>query len=122
MKYQGTIKGERLGVGEVNVYIDDKEQGIKPITPERSQKLYNHSPDGFEYGYGGSGPSQLALAILLELTDDEAVALRFYHDFKRDCIAILGGYKFEIPIKDIQTWLAPRIKAMQQEQESMIDT
>ena len=25
-----------------------------------------HSPDGFEYGYGGSGPSDLALAILAD--------------------------------------------------------
>jgi hypothetical protein len=26
--------------------------------------LWNHSPTGFEWGYGGSGPAQLALAIL----------------------------------------------------------
>jgi len=26
--------------------------------------LFNHSPTGFEWGYGGSGPAQLALAIL----------------------------------------------------------
>lgn len=28
--------------------------------------LMNHSPSGFEYGYGGSGPAQLALAILAD--------------------------------------------------------
>lgn len=28
--------------------------------------LCNHSPDGFEWGYGGSGPAQLALAILVD--------------------------------------------------------
>jgi hypothetical protein len=28
--------------------------------------LRNHSPDGFEFGYGGSGPAQLALAILAD--------------------------------------------------------
>lgn len=27
-----------------------------------------HSPDGFEWGYGGSGPSDLALAIVNDLT------------------------------------------------------
>ena len=26
--------------------------------------LFNHSPTGFEWGYAGSGPVQLALAIL----------------------------------------------------------
>lgn len=28
--------------------------------------LFNHSPDGFAWGYGGSGPAQLALAILAD--------------------------------------------------------
>ena len=113
MKYEGVIRGERLGVGEVNVYIDDPKRGVKDITPERSQKLYNHSPDGFEYGYSGSGPSQLALAILLELMDDEGVALRLYQDFKRDCIAILYGNKFDILIKDIEAWVTRRIEQAQ---------
>jgi hypothetical protein len=38
------------------------------LDPAKSQRVYNHSPDGFEWGYGGSGPAQLALAIMLELT------------------------------------------------------
>lgn len=27
----------------------------KQLFPERSQKLINHSPDGFSWGYAGSG-------------------------------------------------------------------
>lgn len=38
------------------------------LDPRPSQRLCNHSPDGFSWGYGGSGPAQLALAIMLELT------------------------------------------------------
>ena len=38
------------------------------LDPQHSQKVINHSPDGFNWGYGGSGPSQLALAIVLKLT------------------------------------------------------
>lgn len=39
--------------------------------------LWNHSPTGFEFGYGGSGPAQLALAILSDCCGDElAVAYR----------------------------------------------
>ena len=35
--------------------------------------LRTHSPDGFEWGYGGSGPAQLALALAADvLADDEA--------------------------------------------------
>ena len=35
MKYEGVIRGERLGVGEVNVYIDDPKRGFA-ITSEMS--------------------------------------------------------------------------------------
>jgi hypothetical protein len=38
------------------------------LTPEESQKYHNHSPDGFNHGYCGSGPAQLALAIMLKIT------------------------------------------------------
>jgi len=34
----------------------------RPLDPRN--KVRNHSPDGFEWGYAGSGPAQLALAIL----------------------------------------------------------
>jgi Family of unknown function (DUF6166) len=29
-------------------------------------EIVNHSPTGFEFGYGGSGPAQLAVAILAD--------------------------------------------------------
>jgi len=56
------------------------------LSPTKSQKAYNHSPDGFSWGYSGSGPAQLALAILLELMPKEK-ALAKYQDFKFKVIA-----------------------------------
>ena len=38
------------------------------LDPKPSQEYKNHSPDGFNWGYGGSGPAQLALAIIMKLT------------------------------------------------------
>jgi hypothetical protein len=65
----------------------------KFLSPERSQKICNHSPDGFNWGYGGSGPAQLALAIILELTGKSDG----YQDFKWNIIAGLPiGKDFEI--------------------------
>jgi len=66
--------------------------------------LWNHSPDGFEWGYGGSGPAQLALAILADAInaprarkgrsnwqdddlDARTVAVRLHQEFKRKFIA-----------------------------------
>lgn len=72
---------------------------LTPLEPARSLKLANHSPDGFSCGYGGSGPAQLALAILLEYFNDEQIALAHYQQFKWAHIALLDGDKdFQIDI------------------------
>jgi len=74
------------------------------LHPEKSQKLYNHSPDGFNWGYGGSGPAQLALAILLEYYNAE-IARKYYQDFKRDIICGLPQSDFEQVI-GIDKWFS----------------
>jgi Family of unknown function (DUF6166) len=51
--------------------------------------LRNHSPTGFNWGYGGSGPAQLALAVLADHLKDEEQALKLYQDFKLKVIATL---------------------------------
>lgn len=51
--------------------------------------LCNHSPDGFEFGYGGSGPAQLALAICADVLEDDKQALEIYQDFKWAVIATI---------------------------------
>jgi hypothetical protein len=56
------------------------------LDPAPSQRVRNHSPDGFNFGCQGSGPAQLALAILLDLTDP-AEAEDSYQDFKRQFVA-----------------------------------
>lgn len=52
--------------------------------------LENHSPTGFSWGYGGSGPAQLALALLADAIDDNT-ARRHYQEFKSGIIARLPG-------------------------------
>lgn len=82
------------------VYIDGSI-----LNPTRSQGVYNHSPDGFAWGYGGSGPAQLALAILLAagLSDKKAVAL--YQRFKAEFIVPLPRDSFTIEV-DVLAWVA----------------
>lgn len=86
------IRGE---VKTRKVWIDGR-----PLLPEKSQRVHNHSPDGFMWGYEGSGPSQLALAVLLSLTD-ERTAVRNYQDFKRNVIAgfpVDGDFDFDVDV------------------------
>lgn len=66
------------------VYEDGHEESI----PER-QDLVNHSPTGFCWGYGGSGPAQAALAILAHYFGSDKKALRHYHDFKNRIVSRL---------------------------------
>jgi hypothetical protein len=49
--------------------------------------LWNHSPTGFEWGYCGSGPAQLALAILADHCCNAEQALNFYQRFKWAVVA-----------------------------------
>jgi hypothetical protein len=65
----------------------------KLLKPGPSQKVWNHSPDGFNWGYGGSGPAQLALAILLLFVDPET-AQQYHQDFKFCFVASLPQETF----------------------------
>jgi hypothetical protein len=56
------------------------------LSPARSRTLQTHSR-AFEWGYAGSGPSQLGLAILLDYTREDRLALAHYQAFTRDVIA-----------------------------------
>lgn len=67
----------------------EKLPNHEQLTPHRSLKVANHSPTGFEWGYGGSGPAQLALALLLNYTDDEEFALTHYTQFKNEVVSQL---------------------------------
>jgi hypothetical protein len=51
-----------------------------------SLAVWNHSPDGFAWGYMGSGPAQLALALLLDAVS-AAAAKRWYQRFKVEVVA-----------------------------------
>jgi len=66
--------------------------------------LANHSPTGLEWGYGGSGPAQLALALLADRFDD-AVALDHHLDFKSDIVADIEGDEWVLPVRIVDEYL-----------------
>lgn len=89
---------------------DDYEEVLcngKVLDHEASLKIRNHSPTGFAWGYCGSGPAQLALAILLNEFGRE-VAEQFYMDFKWKFIAVLPNEtnsQWELTSEQIRNWL-----------------
>lgn len=64
------------------------------LDPDRSLDVVRHSPSGFEWGYGGSGPAQLACALLLDYYDDAAFAREHYQAFKN---AVVSGLACDGP-------------------------
>lgn len=83
-----------------HVYI-----GAGYLDPAPSQKIVNHSPDGFNWGYGGSGVAQLALAVALYYLPKNK-ALAKYQDLKWQVFAKLPqGKDFSIRVAEVKKFL-----------------
>ncbi len=75
----------------------------EPLDPRLD--LRNHSPTEFEWGYSGSGPAQLALAILADHLGDDEQALNLYQQFKWAVIAGLPKHGWILTGRDIDVAL-----------------
>jgi hypothetical protein len=91
--YEGRRKGSA-----VIVTVD----GL-PLDPRLD--LCSHSPTGFEWGYGGSGPAQLALALLADHAGDDEEAVMLHQDFKRVVVARLPYRGWELTGPQMDSWL-----------------
>jgi hypothetical protein len=92
-----TYRGRREGhVAEVTV-------DGRPLNPRLD--VWNHSPNGFEWGYGGSGPAQLALALLFDHLGNDGEAVTLHHDFKRMVVAQLPYRGWELTSRQMDAWL-----------------
>jgi hypothetical protein len=87
-----TYRGERFATGCVVTWSDGEQGGPLPLRLD----LENKSPTGFEWGYGGSGPAQLALALCAHATGDDERAVRVYQSFKWMIVARLPRERWEL--------------------------
>ena len=63
--------------------------------------LKNHCPTGFDWGFCGSGPAQLALAILADHCDNDGEALELYQRFKWAVVAELPRIGWSLNTRQI---------------------
>ncbi|HMF28650.1 MAG TPA: DUF6166 domain-containing protein [Candidatus Cybelea sp.] len=121
-----SYQGHRAKSGDAQVYVVQSD-GTAEALPTRLD-LQNHSPDGFEWGYSGSGPAQLALAILADALkasvrknrsdwfdeaedDPRTVAVRLHQFFKREFIAGLArDRQWTITEETVKSWIARALK------------
>ena len=82
----------------------EQNGSVAPLPLEPSLEIADHSPDGFNWGYNGSGAAQLALGILYEVTGDAALARSYYQMFKWDHVS-RWGERWEIAEREVREWL-----------------
>ena len=75
------------------------------LQPGPSWALRRHA-DGFDWGYHGGEPLQLALAILMDHTRDEDTAIRHYAAFEREVVSQLScGGPWSLMPGQVTWWL-----------------
>ena len=63
-----------------------------------------HSPTGIEWGYGGSGPADLALSVLLALVGERAAGA-LYQRFKDEVVARVPETGGVLRAVDVRAWV-----------------
>ena len=80
-----TYTGYRLHTGtggEAATQVMVHEEGRDPRPIDLRLDLRSHSPTGAEWGYAGSGPAQLALALAADVLGDDDRAQDVYQKLK----------------------------------------
>jgi hypothetical protein len=113
-------RGKRLEDGvDVSVLVIDirNRKRVRPL-----RHIPFHSPDGFAWGYQGSGPADLALAMLVDYLRERpprtgwlageqcsrwtvgSRAFTLHQDFKREVVAQFGD-DWELSGLHLEAWL-----------------
>lgn len=86
-----------------------------PNRPARRLELFthlrNHSPTGFEWGYFGSGPAQLALALVADCCGEDLARPGIYQGVKRGLVACLPNDGWILREEQIQFHVDEAIRA-----------
>lgn len=120
-----------LDIAEHGIVCERSEKGACTNIPSLHR---HHSPTGFEWGYGGSGPADLALNILalvlkrmgysgprtVKLWDKSKcfdLAWDLHQEFKWEFVAQMERQGDRIPLERVETWLRVRMTLDQLETE-----
>jgi hypothetical protein len=88
-------------MGPVAVTVQTGRRRPRPLR----HRVY-HSPEGFSWGYSGSGPAELARAILADHFRGRIPHQAIYQQFKQEMIAGLEqGRPWTITSTEIEAWL-----------------
>lgn len=99
-----SFRGLRQPSG-AQVYLAGRPLPLPPLNPRTEVR---HSPTGFEWGYTGSGPAELARALLIAVAPADPVVRTgaCYQRFKEEIVARLPRDRpWELPVERVLGWL-----------------
>lgn len=89
---------------DFSVIVVDEAGATRVLDPRLD--LRSHSPTGFAWGYAGSGPAQLALAILCHALNSDERATELYQEFKVAVIAPIDRqHAWHLTTHDVLGWV-----------------
>jgi hypothetical protein len=100
--------GFRDADGQAHVVVRDDSGGEQPLS-----HFVRHSPSGFEWGYGGSGPADLARSILAHhLGGDVAPPPRIYQFFKFAAVTALPKNEWTLTSDEVASRLDQALRSL----------
>lgn len=101
--YRGVPVEVTEGGGKL-VEVHEEDGSVRRLA-HRTDPARTHSIDGFNWGYGGSGPSELAYCLLADAVHGDPEP-HIYHPFKDDMIAPLAtNEEWEITEQQVHEWI-----------------
>ena len=97
-------RGHRTPTGVCTVWTVDRDGTEAPLPIARGEKPHPHSPEGFQWGFGGSGPATLAESILTAHLGWSPHP-RWYQAFKESHVATIDADEWTIDGADVDRFL-----------------
>lgn len=94
--------GSRRKNGDAHMFVDGEPLPLR-------LDLQRHSPDGFEWGYMGSGPAQTALAILAHHLKNDALAVELHQHYHHEVVARAARQLWSTNTNEIDVWLGKQL-------------
>lgn len=101
MRLNSTYVIRRIRLGEHGSHVECRVERLGYSS--MLQHLVHHSPDGFEFGYAGSGPADLARSIVGHFMETSRPDPRIYQVVKDRLLAGAGGDAVVITSDQLQT-------------------
>ncbi|NOQ29951.1 MAG: XRE family transcriptional regulator [Helicobacteraceae bacterium] len=91
------FSGKKTLLGNRLVQMNDQD-----LDPRHD--LFNHARDGYDWGYIGAGPLQLAFAILVKMTNPQ-FATKYRAQFNKEVVAKLDQKNWTLDAHALQEWI-----------------